>query len=125
MLKDEEARFIESFEGVRWFESKETNFNDVAKQFENELKDQATKKYVPIGTVVEIQNDHNKYMIIGFNFATQNNEVTVYPYGIDNNHQTIGINHNQIISFYHIGYFDMMGRGFQERLNEENVSKER
>lgn len=122
MLGNEEERFIENFENVSWEQSKSTSFKDVEQDFKNELQKQATKKYSPIGTVVSIKGFEDKYMIMGFNYINDNSErfdyvACPYPMGLSDSTNLINFNHNDITSFYYVGYFDTFGRAYQEKLN--------
>ena len=85
---------------------------------------EAMKKPMPIGSVVTLYDDYNKYMIVGFNY---NNGDTIkdylgcrYPYGIDEENKTIGFNHSQIDRVYFIGYVNNHEKTFKNKLKEDN-----
>lgn len=122
--ENNEKRFVENFEGVEWNGIGAKSIEEASQTFKEELKIEATKKYSPIGSVVRIQNNNKKYMIIGFN-CNYNSEVKdylacEYPTGIADGIPLIGFNHEDILAFYSIGYFDMLGRSYQTKLNEQN-----
>lgn len=121
-MENSEERFVENFDGVKWEEKENRSFEEVKNIFQDDLRKQATKKYVPIGTIIGISGNNNKYMIIGFNSKQEDGTlkdyiICGYPLGVNTNNNVFSINHEEISRIYHIGYFDLMGRNLQSELN--------
>lgn len=90
--------------------------NDLAKSIE---------KYMPIGSVVKLIGNFNKYMIIGFDCKTKEEEIMDYlacdyPYGVNENHQVTLFNHNQIEKIYHIGFVNNQERAFKKKYADKD-----
>ena len=114
-----EDRFVDNFED---------NFTkEVLMKKVSDVQEQASQRFMPIGTVVKIKNVNFKIMIIGFNF-TDNQNATLdyvgcyYPYGIGDTSSLVYFNHIDVERIYHFGHFDIQGKKFQSDLcNSSNV----
>lgn len=80
-------------------------------------------KYLPIGSVVLLENATKKLMITGF-CVTPNNDKTkvfdysacLYPEGIITTEQVAVFNHDQIKQIFALGYSDDEEKKFKEKL---------
>ena len=81
-------------------------------------------KYLPLGTIIKIKDNDQKYMIIGFCMIKPGQKeiydysVCLYPYGIIDTKATLLINQNQIIEIISSGYITDEYKSFNERLKE-------
>lgn len=84
-------------------------------------------KYLPLGTVVLLDNAKKKVSIIGFRCVGQNDKEKkeydyagcLYPEGVISSSQSLLFNHDQIKRVYSIGYSDEEDKEFKEKLNKE------
>ena len=85
------------------------------------------EKYLPVGTVVLLEDAKKRLMITGFcmtdNSDKENPQVydysgCLYPEGLVNSNQIALFNHDQIAEIYHMGYSDEEEKAFKEKLNE-------
>ena len=85
------------------------------------------KKYLPLGTVVLLENANKKVSIIGFRCVGQNDKVEkefdyagcLYPEGVVTSSKSILFNHDQIKKVCNIGYSDEEDKAFKRILEEE------
>lgn len=101
------------------------NVGEIIQQRNREELARAMDKYMPIGSVVKIQDSYKNYMIIGFNYNLNNRSYDYlaceYPFGIDSNHQSKVFDHNQIEKVFHIGFVNNQEKKFKSDLLENNV----
>ncbi len=95
------------------------------KQAEEQIK--AYEKYMPLGSIVSIDNNSKKLMIIGYNYS-QGDIVSDYlscefPFGIDKQHAFSCFNHNQITQVYNIGYINAFGNSYRDSLLDQQQPK--
>ncbi len=112
----------------------QVSFNGETTNIANKLKEQAEndrlkayEKYMPLGSIVSIDNNSKKYMIIGYNYL-QGDIMSDYiacefPYGIDNQHNAVNFNHNQITQVYEIGYINAFGNTYRDSLLDQQQPK--
>ena len=88
---------------------------------------QKYEKYLPIGSVVLLENGTKKLMITGFLIKTDSIPDKIfdysgclYPEGIISSKANILFNHEQIKQIYAIGYSNEEEKAFKEKLKEEN-----
>ena len=89
------------------------------------------KKFLPIGSVVMLENATKRLMITGFYAAPKDDKTKVYDYsgclypeGIFSSEQNGLFNHDQIKTIYAIGYSDEEEKKFKEKLNDLIKQKE-
>lgn len=84
----------------------------------NEFK----KEFLPIGTVVLLQNGTHRVMITGFCVISEENgdmfdyTGVMYPEGMLNSQQSLVFNHKQIKKVFAIGYSDQEEKDFKKEL---------
>ena len=84
----------------------------------NEFK----KEFLPIGTVVLLQNGTHRVMITGFCVISEENgdmfdyTGVMYPEGMLNSQQSLVFNHKQIKKVFAIGYSDHEEKDFKKEL---------
>lgn len=104
---------------------KNINISDEIKnRKEKEISD-GIKKYMPIGSVITVENNNTMIMIVGFKYYDNNNKEydyigCVYPFGIGNKYSTVLFNHEQISRIYYLGYINNQERNFKEELNNQS-----
>lgn len=83
------------------------------------------EKYLPIGTVVKLTGQLNRFMITGFCPIEANDENTewdymgcFFPEGIADSRKANLFNHEQIKSIEYIGFIDDEEKEFKARLQE-------
>lgn len=84
---------------------------------------QKYEKYLPIGSVVLLNNGTKRLMITGF-CVVPNDDTTkiydysgcLYPEGVISSEQIALFNHDQIKTIYAIGYSDDEEKNFKENL---------
>lgn len=88
--------------------------------------EQKYEKYLPLGSVVLLNEATKKVMITGFCMkGDQNNEKIfdyvgcLYPEGIINTEQNLLFNHKDIKQIFAIGYSDEEDKQFKSKLLEE------
>lgn len=83
------------------------------------------EKFLPIGTVVLLQNATQKVMITGFCVLTKEDDGSskkydycgcIYPIGIYRNDELLVFNHNQISKIYFLGYQNQEEINFKSKL---------
>jgi len=84
------------------------------------------EKYLPVGTVVMLQNGSKRLVITGFCGvgAEDKNKMydyvgCLYPEGFLSSNQTLLFNHNQIAKIYFVGFIDDEEKAFKAKLKEE------
>ena len=82
-------------------------------------------KYLPIGSVVLLENGTNRLMINGYCAVNSEEKNVVYDYsgvmfpeGLLNSEQNFVFNHSQIIRLDHLGLVDDEQRDFIQRLKD-------
>ena len=116
-------RFLADSQEFDFYHSSEhTNLYEEIENNKKNIISENLKKYMPIGSVVRVDNSDQLCMIIGFQYIDNNNNeydylASYYPYGIDKQHSLVFFNHSQILSTYHIGYINALERNFKESLN--------
>lgn len=80
-------------------------------------------KYLPIGSVVMLQNGKKRIMVTGFCCKEEINPNKIYDYsgclypeGIISSEKTLMFNHDQIADIYALGYADQEEYDYKERL---------
>ena len=80
------------------------------------------EKYLPIGTVVLLQNGTKKVMINGYCPVTDGKiydySGVLYPEGVVDPTKSLIFNHNQIGQIFYMGYQDEEQKEFFIKLNE-------
>lgn len=83
------------------------------------------KKYLPIGSVVLLENSNKRVMIVGFAAKTKDQESKIYDYvgcifpeGVILPNQNLFFNHNMIKKIFFIGYTDEEDTKFKIELNQ-------
>ena len=80
------------------------------------------KEFLPIGTVVLLQNGTHRVMITGFCVMSEENgdmfdyTGVMYPEGMLNSQQSLVFNHKQIKKVFAIGYSDQEEKEFKKEL---------
>lgn len=84
---------------------------------------QKYEKYLPIGSVVLLENGTKRLMITGFCVVPNDDKTRVYDYsgclypeGVISSEQIALFNHDQIKTIYAIGYSDDEEKQFKEKL---------
>lgn len=84
---------------------------------------QKYEKYLPIGSVVLLENGTKRLMITGFCVVPNDDKTKVYDYsgclypeGVISSEQIALFNHDQIKTIYAIGYSDDEEKQFKEKL---------
>lgn len=83
------------------------------------------EKYLPLGTVVLLNNAVHRAMIVGYcaKLAEEPDAPyydyigALFPEGIFTSEQTMVFNHNDIKEVFHLGLVDVEVKQFHERLN--------
>jgi uncharacterized protein (TIGR02452 family) len=110
---------------MRFCDGNEMIFDKNVNAFEKrKQEDESHKKYLPVGTIVELRNDNKKLIVLGFCFETTDKTVfdycgCLYPEGLTYNKELKTYNHYQISKIYHIGYFNYQHQIFRDKLLEE------
>lgn len=83
------------------------------------------EKYLPIGTVVMLENGKKRVMITGFCGIVGEDKSKIwdysgcmYPEGFLSSNQTCMFDHEQIKEVYHLGLLDEEEKIFKEKLNK-------
>ena len=83
-----------------------------------------TDKYLPIGSVVMLNNAKKRVMIIGFKLINKNDENkqfdyvgVLYPEGMVDLGYNMLFNHDQIEKIYYLGLIDDEEKEFKKKLN--------
>ncbi len=86
---------------------------------------QKYEKYLPLGSVVLLENGTKRLMITGFCVVPNDDKTKVYDYsgclypeGVISSEQIALFNHDQIKTIYAIGYSDDEEKQFKEKLIE-------
>lgn len=124
-----EEIFNGNLEGVVWKDENGNPINDVGEYFKTKAENnrqEALKKYSPIGSVVKLKGRIGLYIIIGLKY-NQDGIVfdylaAKYPEGITNSWQIYGFNHNEITQFHHIGMQDSLQKAYTKKLLEEDIN---
>lgn len=89
------------------------------------MNGQIKEKYLPVGTVVLLQNGTKRVMINGFCTMDANNPNRIFDYsgvlfpeGSLSSDQTLLFDHNQIVRVDHMGLEDEEERTFKVKLKE-------
>lgn len=87
-------------------------------------------KYLPIGSIVLLNNGTKKLMITGFCVAANNDQSKIfdysgclYPEGMLSSNEVALFNHEQIKQIYAIGFSDEEEKNFKIKLKQEMVSR--
>ncbi len=122
-----EEVFNGNLDGVVWKDEDGNSIKNVSeylKTKEEKNRQEAFKKYIPIGSVVSLQGRLYRYIIIGYKY---NQDGIVYDYvaakcpeGITINSNTYIFNHSDISKLYHIGFNDPIQQAYKEKLLEED-----
>ena len=106
------------------------NPNSTAKTVEERKQNtisEGMKKYMPIGSVVELAGSEQKVMIIGFKVEVDGEVYDyvgcAYPFGITKENSTINFYHDQIKGVFHVGFINAQERYFKSQLSEEDNTK--
>lgn len=81
-------------------------------------------KYLPIGTVVLLENGKKRVMITGYVCKVEEENKTydysgcIYPEGVISNDKVIVFNHDQIVKLYHLGLIDEEQNELNKKLIE-------
>lgn len=82
---------------------------------------QAYSKYSPLGTIVSVDGS-KKLMIIGYKYKQNGGEFDYigceFPFGVDQNHGMVFFNHQDIKSFYDIGFINEQGKYYRSQLDQ-------
>ena len=107
--KDEKGNVIEKKDLNNYFKNKS----------QNTMKEAITK-YMPIGSVLKVQDKIGLYMIIGYNYKNEGFEfdyiAVKYPGGITNGAKIDVFNHDKIDKIHHIGMVDNIQREYKKSL---------
>ena len=91
------------------------------------------EKYLPIGSVVLLENAKKRVMITGFVVQGEETEGKVfdyigclYPEGVISSEQNLVFNHEQIKEIYYIGYIDNEWKELEPKIKEiaKNMNNE-
>ena len=88
----------------------------------NNSNNEFKKEFLPIGTVVLLQNGTHRVMITGFCVIGEENgdmfdyTGVMYPEGMLNSQQSLVFNHKQIKKVFAIGYSDQEEKDFKKEL---------
>ena len=91
----------------------------------NNTNNEFKKEFLPIGTVVLLQNGTHRVMITGFYSVVESDKSKVwdytgclYPEGFLSSNQTCMFNHDQIEEVFHFGLIDDEEKIFKAKLKE-------
>ena len=79
-------------------------------------------EYLPIGTIVSVRFNTNKFMIIGYCTLEGNTKkmydysAVVYPFGLENFDNIIMFNKDIIKKVYHMGYTSLEHNDLNEKI---------
>lgn len=88
----------------------------------NNSNNEFKKEFLPIGTVVLLENGTHRVMITGFCVINEENgdmfdyTGVMYPEGMLNSQQSLVFNHKQIKKVFAIGYSDQEEKDFKKEL---------
>ncbi len=99
------------------------NCNELSLEQSNELLE--TIDWLPLGSVVRVDDSEQKIMIIGRNQRdaydpniSYEYSAVLYPQGLMNPEENLLLNLNQVKQIYYLGYSDNQNKQFEEFLNE-------
>ena len=80
------------------------------------------EKYLPIGSVVSLENSTKKVMIIGYLPLSQENELYDYngctfPEGVLDVTKTLAFNHEKIKEINHLGFDNEESKNFNQQIS--------
>lgn len=127
-----EDRFVSSGSDFQFGingENKDTE--EVMKEIEEKrkaLQNSSTDKYMIIGSVVGINDNFNKLMIIGYNPRDKEGNVSdylacIYPNGATE--ELITFNHQDIKRIYFVGFTTEYGNDFKSKLSGDDFFEQR
>lgn len=125
-----EERFLVSGDELQWGINGQQKPNEEIKKDLSEkrkkLQESSLDKYMIIGSVVGIEGNFDKLMIIGYNAVDTNGEPCdylgcVYPNGATGN--LFYFNHEDIKKVYFVGFTTEYGNEFKSNLNNEDKKK--
>ena len=125
-----EDRFVVSDEKIKWGingqqkSPEEINGDLIEKR--KKLQEKSLEKYIIIGSVVGIEGNYNKLMIIGYKVKNNNGEIKdyiacKYPDGATN--PLVSFNHEDIKRVYFVGFTTQYGNEYKSNLDEEDKKK--
>ena len=116
-----ENRFVaQDGELILKYEGTIENAEKRIKEKNNEERLKALKKYMPLGSIVSL-NDEIKYMIIGYNCANGKDYLAcVFPFGISEEYGFFEFNHSDITKIYNVGYINEQSNFYRNRLLDKS-----
>lgn len=131
MNNNPEDRFVVSDNDIKWGlngqQKSSEKINEDLLEKRKKLQEKSLDKYMIIGSVVGIDENYNKLMIIGYKPTintgdTRDYLACVYPNGVRESFVTF--NHEDIKRVYFVGFTTEYGNKFKSDLNNEDKKKE-
>ena len=121
MFDDQEKRFALN-EGEAHFNvpKLDVSFSEYIEEREKNSFENAMKKYMPIGTIVQTSINDNLLMIVGYKENGCDYIGCLYPSGMTSSTNLFWFNHDQIKRVFYVGYNNGQGEYYREQLNQQN-----
>lgn len=125
-----EDRFVVSDKDIKWGingqQKTEEEINRYIAEKRKKLQEVSLDKYMIIGSVVEIQGNFDKLMIIGYKVKDRDGKIMdcmacKYPNGATDS--LTFFNHNDIKKIYFVGFTTEYGNEYKSNLDNKNEEK--
>lgn len=125
-----EDRFVVSDKDIKWGingqQKTEEEINRYMAEKRKKLQEVSLDKYMIIGSVVEIQGNFDKLMIIGYKVKDRDGKIMdymacKYPNGVTDS--LTFFNHNDIKKIYFVGFTTEYGNEYKSNLDNKNEEK--
>ena len=125
-----EDRFVVSDKDIKWGingqQKTEEEINRYMAEKRKKLQEVSLDKYMIIGSVVEIQGNFDKLMIIGYKVKDRDGKIMddmacKYPNGATDS--LTFFNHNDIKKIYFVGFTTEYGNEYKSNLDNKNEEK--
>ena len=125
-----EDRFVVSDKDIKWGingqQKTEEEINRYMAEKRKKLQEVSLDKYMIIGSVVEIQGNFDKLMIIGYKVKDRDGKIMDYMACKYQNGATDSLtffNHNDIKKIYFVGLTTEYGNEYKSNLDNKNEEK--
>lgn len=125
-----EDRFVVSDKDIKWGingqQKTEEEINRYMAEKRKKLQEVSLDKYMIIGSVVEIQGNFDKLMIIGYKVKDRDGKIMDYMASKYPNGATDSLtffNHNDIKKIYFVGFTTEYGNEYKSNLDNKNEEK--
>ena len=125
-----EDRFVVSDKDIKWGingqQKTEEEINRYMAEKRKKLQEVSLDKYMIIGSVVEIQGNFDKLMIIGYKVKDRDGKIMDYMACKYTNGATDSLtffNHNDIKKIYFVGFTTEYGNEYKSNLDNKNEEK--